>query len=854
MSIFPLTIFPEGGLVSSVITTVWVGVFVLCFFNLRFGWVLSGLVVPGYLVPLLIVKPVSALVIVVEAILTYAIVWLFSERISRGRFPALFGRDRFMGLVLVSIAVRLSLDGYLLPLLADWLETNFDRHFDWQSNLQSFGLVIVSLLANQFWKPGLKRGLFAAVVTTGITFVLIRYGLMELTNFRISGVTYLYEGLASSILASPKAYIILVLTAMIASQMNVKYGWDFSGILIPALIALQWYQPLKIVSSALEAIAIYALASLVLKLPFMANATIEGGRKLLLFFNVSFAWKMALGWFVVWQGIGVKTTDFYGFGYLLSTLIAIKAHDKNIFPRLARSTLQVSLAGAVLGNLVGFGLATMMAVLTDERSTARAAEVTDSEKRVNALVSAAVGDAQVRRASGAKNALGSAAAAELAELVAALEAMPPEGSGIFALQTRHWNVERLGNGSIALTRADRGGRELLLYDPAASRDLAIVVNDPSAAPGLGIAALALHQAEDARWLVVDTPSPPTALQRSSLTAIFSGASTLPEMRLESAPAADRSAAAFANGAAAATDMPALRQLVPDAAISLDPDNAEVEGDRATLALTPRAIESIAARAVPFSPQAATYPCRIPPARKVKDGWDQTSRLAFLRYEIAAPLIADITDGRTPFTAHASAQLAGFALHPCQIAGEAHYLLYSPERDEGVFLLRAAGPITRSVIAYRVDGDPLASRVGASIYRRWDADNLLIAPFTDNARRSARTSFDVVWQEILRAQEAYLATGTEPQTLQLRMRPSITPEYRGTSDIVLTADRVGGEDEVLAELQSVIREVGLRTEVSDPSMRFAGFEPRPGKTSRYLGQTSGRRLTTGWLLLDRRTAL
>ena len=64
----------------------------------------------------------------------------------------------------------------------------------------------------------------------------------------------------------------------------------------------------------------------------MANATIEGGRKLPLFFNISFAWKMALGWFIVWQGYDVKTTDFYGFGYLLSTLIAIKAHDKNIFP------------------------------------------------------------------------------------------------------------------------------------------------------------------------------------------------------------------------------------------------------------------------------------------------------------------------------------------------------------------------------------------------------------------------------------------------------------------------------------------------------------------------------------------
>src|SRR3546814_5002861 len=65
-----------------------------------------------------------------------------------------------------------------------------------------------------------------------------------------------------------------------------------------------------------------------------------------------------------------RSTDFYGFGYLLSTLIAIKAHDKNIFPRLARSTLQVSLMGAVMGNVVGFALSAAatqsLAVLSNE--------------------------------------------------------------------------------------------------------------------------------------------------------------------------------------------------------------------------------------------------------------------------------------------------------------------------------------------------------------------------------------------------------------------------------------------------------------------------------------------------------
>src|SRR3546814_10139627 len=77
--------------------------------------------------------------------------------------------------------------------------------------------------------------------------------------------------------------------------MNVRYGGDFSGILIPALIALQWYQPTKIITSFAEAIVIYSAARLILKLPIMANVTLEGGRKLLLFFNISFAWKMALG-------------------------------------------------------------------------------------------------------------------------------------------------------------------------------------------------------------------------------------------------------------------------------------------------------------------------------------------------------------------------------------------------------------------------------------------------------------------------------------------------------------------------------------------------------------------------------
>ncbi len=80
---FILTIFPPGSLANSVTTTVWLGVCVTCFFNLRLGWVLSGLVVPGYLVPLLIIKPLAATVVVFEAIITYFLVWFYSEYLSK---------------------------------------------------------------------------------------------------------------------------------------------------------------------------------------------------------------------------------------------------------------------------------------------------------------------------------------------------------------------------------------------------------------------------------------------------------------------------------------------------------------------------------------------------------------------------------------------------------------------------------------------------------------------------------------------------------------------------------------------------------------------------------------------------
>jgi hypothetical protein len=379
LDLFPLPVFPQGSLASSVVTTVWVGVAVVAFFNLRLGWVLSGLVVPGYLVPLLIVKPWSAAVVIIEGIITYLIVWLFSERLSKlGYWFSFFGRDRFFALLLVSIAVRVSFDGWLWPAIGLWANEAYGLAFDYRNNLQSFGLIIIALIANQFWKTGLLRGVVPLVVTVGVTYLIVRYGLMEWTNFTISNVGYMYEDIASSILASPKAYIILIVAALVASRMNLLYGWDFSGILIPALLALQWYQPIKILASFAEALLILWVARAFLQLPVFRNANIEGARKLLLFFNIGFVYKVLLGYFVIWWFPEMKITDTYAFGYLLATLLAIKMHDKDIAARMTRATLQTSLAGIAIASLVGFMLTMLpLGPVADNRTEHSMATIVD---------------------------------------------------------------------------------------------------------------------------------------------------------------------------------------------------------------------------------------------------------------------------------------------------------------------------------------------------------------------------------------------------------------------------------------------------------------------------------------------
>ena len=357
LDLFPLPIFPVDSASVTLTTTVWIGVIVAVLFNLKLGWNLSAMVVPGYLVPLLLSRPTMAVVIFIEAIVTYCLARLLSDACRRMPWwSSFFGRDRFFIIVVISVIVRLSFDGFLLPEIGKYIVNEIGWNFDYRNDLQSFGLIVVALIANYFWKPGFIRGIFPIATCIATTFVLIYFGLGLLTNLNLTNFNLMYEDISASVLASPKSYILLICTAYLASWINLRYAWDFNGILIPALLGMMLYDPLKIVASCAECLLIYSIASLLMRAPLIREISLQGGRKLLFFFTICFCLRLSYAHLIPLFSSAGQVTDVFGLGYLLSTLMAVKAHDKQLMIRMLKGTLQVSLVGGIAGSLIGFML------------------------------------------------------------------------------------------------------------------------------------------------------------------------------------------------------------------------------------------------------------------------------------------------------------------------------------------------------------------------------------------------------------------------------------------------------------------------------------------------------------------
>lgn len=353
---FPLNILPESGLSHSVLTTVFIGLVFMTYFTEAFGWVYTGLIVPGYLAPILIVQPWAGFLIILEAIITYLLVRLISDYASKlGIWSNFFGRDRFFAFLIISVAVRITLEWVLLPVVGSFVVQHFAIQFDYRNYLYSIGLVIVPLLANMFWKPGLRRGLLPVSSAIGVTYLVVRYVLISYTNFSVARFELLYEDIAIDFLASPKSYIVLIIGALLASRASLIYGWDYGGIIVPALFAIAWLSPVKVLLTVVEAAIIVLIGKFIVSRKFLETKTIEGPRKTLLVFTIGFILKFVIGHISSHYYPGFKATDIYGLGYLLSSLVALKIWRKNIGPAVIPA-LRTSIAAMLVGNVIGFFL------------------------------------------------------------------------------------------------------------------------------------------------------------------------------------------------------------------------------------------------------------------------------------------------------------------------------------------------------------------------------------------------------------------------------------------------------------------------------------------------------------------
>lgn len=345
------------GLEQSILLAVLIGFLVTFVLVESFGWVFVGVVIPGYLASVLAIQPAAGLAVLLDSVLTYWVAKLFEQALGRsGASSEFFGRERFFLLVVASVFVRQHTQTWLWALVFEggspwlYLSASFQRGFS------SIGIVLVPLMANLLWKLDLRRGAWQMAMTTLVTYAVLAWWLLPDTTLSYSALELSYEDTAIDFVGNAKAYIIFLCTAYIASQLNLYYGWDFNGILVPALLGLLWFHPGKLLATVGEAIVVYLVTLRLPRAPLLRSLTIEGPRRLALVFLTSVLLKWIIGWLVGDSLPMLKLNDFYGFGYLLPSLLVVKMTQRKSMRMVLLPTLLASLLGFVSGSLIGFGL------------------------------------------------------------------------------------------------------------------------------------------------------------------------------------------------------------------------------------------------------------------------------------------------------------------------------------------------------------------------------------------------------------------------------------------------------------------------------------------------------------------
>ncbi len=598
--------FPSAYVDNSLLTAVLIGVVLIWILTELYGWPQSGLVVPGYLAGVFIIQPRAGLVVLGEAVITYGLAVLLARGLPRiVPLDRAFGRNRFFLILLVSVAVRLFIEGGPFMTMLE------QAGMPLSSPLNSLGLVLVPLTANAMWRTGLYKGLPMVAAPTLLVYLLLLWVLLPHTNLSFAQFELTYEDLSRDFISSPRAYMLLLIGALMATHMAVRYGWDAGGIIIPGLLAITWVHPEKLAATLVEVLLIVIALRIIQRLPVIRTSNLTGMRPLVLAFTASYAVKLLLSFGLADKYPGLRITDLFGFGYLLPALIAVRCWRYGSLPRVLFPAVVISLGAFIVGTTIGVGLEQLRPL---------------PQERITAAIDQRAGPAW-------------AAVTE----VALPPAEFPDTTVLVELRDA-WKVARTGapyDGDFL--RADvypdgvvlhSGGHNLFgaaWLRSGGGQQLLVVVPDAATTPGLAEAGVALAEVLDAEILLL---SPGHALRRQALepgTAV---------LELYAAPA---SSFTVARRLPDAIDLKRLSAVIPDLVPTWDlPSDAAAHArllvDEATLldlALRRFDGEPALERIALYDPDGEPMP---QPADAVLEA-DRVPDLLFLRRAVVDPLLA-----------------------------------------------------------------------------------------------------------------------------------------------------------------------------------------------------------------------
>src|SRR5262249_41235472 len=148
-------------------------------------------------------------------------------------------------------------------------------------------------------------------------------GLFSVTNLSLGDMALSIEHVALDLASSPKAYMLVVAGALVASRATLSWGWETGGVILPGLVCLGWFYPIKVAATVGEALVASLLAQLVVLLPRARDWNLEGPRRFMLVLAIDYALKFVIS-SALGSSITFRTTDLYGLGYLLPSLLATK--------------------------------------------------------------------------------------------------------------------------------------------------------------------------------------------------------------------------------------------------------------------------------------------------------------------------------------------------------------------------------------------------------------------------------------------------------------------------------------------------------------------------------------------------